>query len=150
MHPRGASAAPTSPSVRGVREPRGVMGQELTPSSQDPRPSAAGPRPCAVLGSWSSRWVWLHTLRVVERLVGRRWELSALIDLVGSARSGRGRGLLLLGDAGIGKTTLAEAVAAEAAGCAVGWGRCPEFEALPYLPWRQALAALGAAAPLAD
>ena len=87
---------------------------------------------------------------MVERLVGRRWELSALLDVLSSARSGRGRGLLLLGDAGIGKTTLAEALAAAATGCAVGWGRCPEFEALPYWPWRQALLAVDAAAPLAD
>ena len=87
---------------------------------------------------------------MVERLVGRRWELCALSELLSSARSGRGRGLLLLGDAGIGKTTLAQALAAEATGCTVGWGRCPEVEALPYWPWRQALLALDAAAPLTD
>jgi predicted ATPase len=88
---------------------------------------------------------------MVERLVGRRWELRALVELLGAAQSGRGRGLLLLGDAGIGKTTLAEALAAEAVGCTVGWGRCPEIEAaMPYWPWRQALQPLDAAAPLVD
>jgi hypothetical protein len=87
--------------------------------------------------------------QVVVRLVGRRWELGALVDLLSVARSGRGRGLLLLGEAGIGKTTLAEALAVEAAGCTVGWGRCPETEALPYAPWRQALQVLDAAGPLA-
>ena len=87
---------------------------------------------------------------MVERLVGRRWELRALVDLLDAARAGRGRGLLLLGDAGIGKTTLAEALAAQAADCTVGWGRCPEIEATPYWPWRQAVQPLDAAAPLAD
>jgi len=76
--------------------------------------------------------------------------VGALVDLLGTARSGRGRGLLLLGDAGIGKTTLAEALAAEAVGCIVGWGRCPEMEAVPYWPWRQALQPLDAATPLCD
>jgi AAA ATPase domain len=101
------------------------------------------------IGSWPRGGFAPDNLRVVERLVGRRWELDVLIDLASSARSGRGRGLLLLGDAGIGKTTLAEALATEAEGCTVGWGRCPEIEALPYWPWRQALQALDAAAPLA-
>lgn len=91
----------------------------------------------------------LHNLGVVERLVGRRWELRALVDLLGVVDSGRGRGLLLLGDAGIGKTTLVEALAVEAAGFTVGWGRCPDVEMLPYWPWRQALQPLGAAEPVA-
>ncbi len=33
------------------------------------------------------------------------------------------------------------ALAAEATDCAVGWGRCLEIEAMPYWPWRQAVAA---------
>jgi predicted ribonuclease YlaK len=45
---------------------------------------------------------------MAEGLVGRRWELRALVDLLYAARSGRGRGCgLLLGEAGIDKTTLA-------------------------------------------
>jgi len=89
-----------------------------------------------------------HNLPVVEHLVGRRWEQGVLAELLSSATSGRGRGLLLLGDAGIGKTTLVEALAAGATHCTVGWGRCPEIEALPFSPWRQALQPLDAAAPL--
>lgn len=87
---------------------------------------------------------------MAEELIGRRWELGSLTNLLASARSGRGQGLLLLGDAGIGKTTLAEALAAQAGGCTVGLGRCPDSEAPPYWAWRQALGALGAAAPLED
>jgi predicted ATPase len=51
---------------------------------------------------------------MAERLIGRGWQLRALLDLLAAARAGRGRGLLLLGIGGIGKTTLAEALAAEA------------------------------------
>ena len=87
---------------------------------------------------------------MAPRMVGRRWELETLLDLLDSARSGRGHGVVLLGDAGMGKTTLAGALAAEAVGCAVGWGRCPEVEAVPYWPWRQALRPLDADAPLSE
>jgi hypothetical protein len=57
----------------------------------------------------------------------------------------------VLGDAGLGKTTLATAFAAraESDGFTVGWGRCPEGEALPYWPWRQALRGIDPAMPLA-
>jgi hypothetical protein len=89
-------------------------------------------------------------LGMAGRVLGRRWELGTLSEFLAASGSGRGRGLLLLGDAGIGKTTLAEALAAQAAGHTVAWGRCTETEAAPYWPWRQALAPLDAAAPLAD
>jgi hypothetical protein len=48
---------------------------------------------------------------------------------------------MLLGDAGIGKTRLAEAFAdlATDQGCAIAWGRCPDGEAPSYWAWRQAL-----------
>lgn len=87
---------------------------------------------------------------MVAQLVGRRAELRVLVDVLDAARSGRGGGLLLLGDAGIGKTALAKTLAAQAAGCTVGWGRCPEIDAVPYWPWRQALQPVDAAGPLAE
>lgn len=89
---------------------------------------------------------------MAERLVGRAWELNALTDLLHAGRAGHGRGFVVLGDAGIGKTTLATAFAAraESDGFTVGWGRCPEGEAVPYWPWRQALRAIDAAMPLAE
>jgi AAA ATPase domain len=49
-------------------------------------------------------------VRVEEKsLVGRESELTALAGLIGDARLGRGRVALMLGEAGIGKTRLAEA-----------------------------------------
>jgi tetratricopeptide (TPR) repeat protein len=83
-----------------------------------------------------------------ELLVGRDPELATLSALLDDALSGRGRSVVLLGDAGIGKTRLAEAVAdlAAARGCAVAWGRCPDGEAPPYWSWRQAFRALGGGA----
>jgi MoxR-like ATPase len=50
----------------------------------------------------------------VGELVGRGQELERLLALLDDARSGRGRAALVLGEAGIGKTRLAEAFAASA------------------------------------
>ena len=60
------------------------------------------------------------------------------------AIAGRTTGFLVSGDAGIGKTRLAEvfAASAEARGARVAWGRCCEEGGAPELrPWIQILAA---------
>ncbi|MGW1345889.1 ATP-binding protein [Kribbella sp. NPDC002412] len=78
-------------------------------------------------------------------MVGRRGELQALRGWVDEARAGRGRLVLCTGEAGIGKTRLAQEVAgvALAQGAAVAWGRCAETEGAPaYWPWRQVLRSL--------
>lgn len=77
-------------------------------------------------------------------LVGRERELDELTRLLDDAQDQRGRAALLLGEAGIGKTTLAEEVAARARarGFRVVWGRCPAAEAPPYWPWSQVLTGL--------
>lgn len=79
-------------------------------------------------------------------LLGRRAQLAELRRGWAAAQAGQGGFWLLLGEPGIGKTRLAEELAAVASveGAAVAWGRCWEGGgAPPFLPWTQAFAALG-------
>jgi AAA ATPase domain len=81
-------------------------------------------------------------VRVEEQsLVGREPELAALARLIGDAGAGRGRVGLMIGEAGIGKTRLAEAAEtmARQSGFDVAWGRCSAIEMPSYWPWRQVL-----------
>jgi DNA-binding SARP family transcriptional activator len=74
--------------------------------------------------------------------VGRERELGEVIAAFDDARSGRGRLVLLTGEAGIGKSRLADELAgyAQARGANVLWGRCWEAGGAPaYWPWVQAL-----------
>jgi adenylate cyclase len=68
-------------------------------------------------------------------LVGRRNEWTQLLQNVREARSGHGGLVLLFGDAGIGKTRLAEEVlaAARRLGCQTLGGRCYESDETPAL-----------------
>lgn len=80
-----------------------------------------------------------------EPLVGRGLELEALSDALTEARTGRGRCVMLVGEAGVGKTTLARAVAHEATvrGFGVAWGRCWEGGGAPaFWPWIQVVRAV--------
>ena len=77
--------------------------------------------------------------------VGREAELSRLRAGLERALQGRGGMFLLSGEAGIGKTRLAEESAAEARrrGVSVLWGRSTQAEgAPPYWPWVQILRSL--------
>ena len=79
-------------------------------------------------------------------LVGRDAPRSALVDLVASARRGRGGLAVVSGEAGIGKTALVQAVADDAAlaGAPPTWGRAWEFADAPaYFPLRPCLRSLG-------
>ncbi|HEX2123907.1 MAG TPA: AAA family ATPase, partial [Thermoanaerobaculia bacterium] len=74
--------------------------------------------------------------------IGREHELLVLRGALDDASQKRGRVLVVLGDAGIGKTTLFGAFAAEAAarGSRVLLGRSYESEQiLPFAPWVDAL-----------
>lgn len=88
----------------------------------------------------------------VASLVGREQELAAVQTHLAGAREGRGRLVLVTGDAGIGKTRLADEVASIAAdeGFVVAWVQCaPVAEAPPYWPWRQLVKQVWAHADIA-
>src|SRR6476660_2484593 len=76
-------------------------------------------------------------------LVGREREQNALLAALAAALAGRGTLVLIGGEAGIGKTALAEALLAEAErqGALVLVGRCYDLsETPPYGPWIEVLA----------
>jgi ATP/maltotriose-dependent transcriptional regulator MalT len=81
-------------------------------------------------------------------LVGRVPQLRRLQAALDDAEQGRGRGALLAGDAGVGKTRLLRELTSEAAsrGCLVLTGQCLDVDegGLPYLPFTEALGALAA------
>jgi hypothetical protein len=74
-------------------------------------------------------------------IVGRERALATLAALLEAARAGRGRSALVLGEAGIGKTTVVQALAerARADGLATIWCPCTAENLLPYFPWRPLL-----------
>ena len=82
--------------------------------------------------------------------VGRERELARLEDLLRGAAAGRPAGVLLAGDAGVGKTRLITEVIRRAtgAGVLVLTGHCVDLGtgALPYLPFADAFSRLARAA----
>lgn len=81
-----------------------------------------------------------------DQLVGRELEEREVQRRIEEASHGRGSLLLLAGEPGIGKTTMAQLTEARAAerGMTVTWGRSREDRAAPALwPWLQALRTLG-------
>lgn len=81
-------------------------------------------------------------------LVGRSDELAVLVAALDAARAGQGRLVLLLGEAGVGKTRLGDelAVRAQDLGLRVFVGRCHESQRLlPLAPWAEALRRAGVA-----
>jgi DNA-binding SARP family transcriptional activator len=80
--------------------------------------------------------------RAAGVFVGRERELADILGAFDDARSGTGRLVLLTGEPGIGKSRLADELAAhaQARGTIVLWGRCWEAGGAPaYWPWVQAL-----------
>jgi DNA-binding SARP family transcriptional activator len=78
-------------------------------------------------------------------LVGRDAELGHLRGRLRQIASGDGGAVVLAGEPGAGKTTLAEAAAhlARATGITTAWGRCLDAASTPaYWPWSQVLRAL--------
>ena len=85
--------------------------------------------------------------RARDAFVGRREEMAHLEAALADACAGRGRLVLLGGDAGIGKTRTADelAIRAREQNVAVLTGRCYEGEGAPaYWPWVQVIRAYAA------
>src|ERR1700761_3871374 len=75
-------------------------------------------------------------------MMGRDRELTGVMLLLDDALAGGGRLVLCTGEAGIGKTRLAEEVAASAAarGVPVAWARAADRDSMPpYGLWQLAL-----------
>jgi len=80
-------------------------------------------------------------------IIGREAESTILDDAVDDAIAGRGRLVLLAGEPGIGKTTLAVSATDHATkqGARILWGACWEGEGAPaFWPWIQAIRAYAA------
>src|SRR5262245_49408235 len=80
--------------------------------------------------------------------VGRDSELGQIAAALDGAGAGRGQLIMLVGEPGIGKTSLADRASARAArrDFTVLWGRCWEAGGAPaYWPWLDLLAELARA-----
>ena len=87
-----------------------------------------------------------HHSTAIESFIGRRRELQELVAGLSQVASGHGTLFLVSGEPGIGKTRLADQLAAHAAaeGFFVLWGRCWEGDGAPaYWPWIQILRRCG-------
>ena len=82
-------------------------------------------------------------------IVGRDREQAELATALTSTRAGYGRAVLLLGEAGMGKSMLADWLVsqAEQAGVQVARGACSAAGMPPLWPWRRSLAAIGLELP---
>ena len=93
----------------------------------------------------SSGGILAETLHRRELLpfAGRHDELATVMSAVVDAATGRGRGVLIGGEPGIGKSRLTREVARRAAsdGAVVLHGRCDDGMGRPYQPFAEALAA---------
>jgi len=122
---------------RGYRFMRTVTVSE----SASMPPSAAPPRPSQ--GA---------TAEADPQFLGRGDILQQLVQPLARAREGRGRVCALLGEAGIGKTRVAEELEtrARALGMSVAWGQCHPFGDLPPLwPFLQVVRTWGVPLPAA-
>jgi DNA-binding CsgD family transcriptional regulator len=104
-----------------------------------------------VVGPATTARLPLSLLELTERspFVGRRDELGLVREGWSEAASGRRRAVLIVGEAGIGKSRLAAevAVVADRDGATVLLGHCDEEAVVPYQPIVESLSALVESAP---
>jgi DNA-binding SARP family transcriptional activator len=89
----------------------------------------------------------------LEQLIGRGTQLTRIQDALRAMAAGTGWLIVLEGEAGIGKTRLAEATRdlAEAQGIRTAWSSAMrDLAAPPLWPWEQVLRTLGLPAPTAE
>jgi AAA ATPase domain len=84
-----------------------------------------------------------------QAIVGRDREQAELAAALAGARAGHGQAVLVLGEAGMGKTVLADWLVgqAEQGGMRVARGACSAAGMPPLWPWRRSLAAIGLELP---
>ncbi|MGY1702099.1 BTAD domain-containing putative transcriptional regulator [Geodermatophilus sp. SYSU D00766] len=117
---------------------------------QDPALARRPPRPALTVVPPAPSAPAPLTAPADDTLVGRRDELARLQAVAEGVAAGRPAVVVLGGEAGIGKTRLAEAVAAmsRAAGWAVAESRCADDAGAPPLwPWTQVFEQLGQQPP---
>jgi DNA-binding SARP family transcriptional activator len=122
----------------GLDPGRALQELERAILNQDPRLDLRGGEPTDGMSARPGRLV-------AGAFIGREAELALLDDALADALAGRGRLLLLSGEAGIGKSRLTDEAAARAKGLGVRvlWGRCWEAGGAPaFWPWVQALRSL--------
>ncbi|MFI7466019.1 BTAD domain-containing putative transcriptional regulator [Nonomuraea sp. NPDC049646] len=85
-----------------------------------------------------------------EALIARSAELELVARRLAAARRGDGGAVLVMGEAGIGKTRFVRAAAdlAAARGFGVAWGSCADRAASAFWPWTQILREAGDATGL--
>jgi DNA-binding SARP family transcriptional activator len=140
------------PALRDLED--GILAQAprlASPAAAAPHASPTAGAPSAAVIAAPARGD--HAPRAAAPYAGRDAELAQALAAGDEAAAGRGRVVLVTGEAGAGKTALAGQVSQRLVG--QGWmvtaGRCPEHEGAPAgWPWAEALRRLAAAVPPAD
>ncbi|MGV9777065.1 BTAD domain-containing putative transcriptional regulator [Streptosporangium sp. NPDC003464] len=139
----GLEARPVAPAVLGTPAAPDGSGTSTVPA----------PPPVAAVAPWPAGTAAGEgpvAARAREGLVARQEQLLRLEERLAEVRRGHGGTVLITGEAGIGKTRLAQAAADQAAarGFGTAWGRSVDGTAPAFWPWTQVLRALGADAGL--
>lgn len=105
--------------------------------------------------AWREATASASILTILDRtpFVGREAELAVLVEALSRARAGEGQFVALAGEPGVGKTRLADELAAEARrlGMLTLEGHCYEMQGTPpYIPFVEALESIARSTPAAS